>query len=137
MPDNESAMAVAQEWMAKADNDLRSAEYLLKMEDCPTDTVCFHAQQCVEKCLKALLVTQGTEFQKTHDLAKLTILVPSRLRPSLDDKEQDRLTEYATVTRYPGDYEAISLSEARQAVRTARRVRREVRKTLEKKPLFQ
>ncbi len=137
MPGNENAMAVAHEWVAKADNDLRLAEYLLKMEDCPTDTICFHAQQCVEKCLKAPLVTQGTEFQKTHDLAKLVILLPSRLRPSLDAKEQDRLTEYATVTRYPGDYEPISLSEARQAVRTARRVRREVRKILEKKPLFQ
>ena len=91
----------------------------------------------MEKCLKALLVSQGTEFQKTHDLAKLMILVPPRLRPSLDDKEQDRLTEYATVTRYPGHYEPISLTEARQAVRTARRVRREVRRILEKKPLFQ
>jgi HEPN domain-containing protein len=136
MPDNEKAVAVAQEWMAKADNDLRSAEYLLKMEDCPTDTICFHAQQCAEKCLKALLVAQGTELQKTHDLAKLMILVPPRLRPSLDDKEQDRLTEYATVTRYPGDYEPISLSEARQAVRIARRVRREARKVLGEKPLF-
>lgn len=43
MPGDENALAVAHEWMAKADNDLRSAEYLLKMEDCPTDTVCFHA----------------------------------------------------------------------------------------------
>ena len=136
MPENDDVMAVAQEWMVKADNDLRSAEYLLKMEDCPTDTICFHAQQCVEKCLKALLVTQGMEVQKTHDLAKLMVLLPSRLRPSLDDREQDKLTEYATVTRYPGDYEPISLGEARQAVRTARRVRREVRKILEKKPLF-
>jgi HEPN domain-containing protein len=137
MSDNENAMAVAHEWMTKADNDLRSAEYLLKMEDCPTDTICFHAQQCVEKCLKALLVTQGTGFKKTHDIEELVALLPPRLRPSLDDKEQDRLTEYATVTRYPGDYEPISLTEARQAVRTARRVRREVRKILEEKPLFQ
>jgi HEPN domain-containing protein len=137
MPDNENALAVAGEWMAKADNDLRSAQYLLKMEDCPTDTTCFHAQQCVEKCLKALLVAQGTGFKKTHDLEGLMALLPPRLRPSLDDKEQDRLTEYATITRYPGGYEPISLSEARRAVRTARRVRREVGRLLEKKPLFQ
>lgn len=90
----------------------------------------------MEKCLKALLVTQGREVQKTHDLAKLMALLPSRLRPSLEDSEQDKLTEYATVTRYPGDYEPISLTEARQAVRAARRVRREARKVLEKKPLF-
>ncbi len=137
MPDNENALAVAHEWMAKADNDLRSAEYLLKMEDCPTDRICFHAQQCVEKCLKALLVTQGTGFRKTHDLEELMALLPPRLRPSLDDTDQDRLTEYATITRYPGNYEPISLSEARQAVRTARGVRRDARKILEKKPLFQ
>jgi len=129
-------MTVAKEWMAKAENDLKSAACLLKTKDCPTDAVCFHAQQCVEKYLKALLVALGTEFRKIHDVGELIILLPYRLRPSLDDQEQDRLTEYATVTRYPGDYEPISLSEARQAVAIARRVRREVRKVLEEKPLF-
>jgi len=136
MPENESAMAVAHEWMAKADNDLKSAAYLLKIKDCPTDTVCFHAQQCVEKYLKALLVVQGTEFRKIHDLGELVTLLPPRHHSLLHDQEQDRLTEYATVTRYPGDYEPISLTEARQAVKIARRVRREVRKILEEKPLF-
>jgi HEPN domain-containing protein len=136
MPENEKAMTVAREWTAKADNDLKAAAYLLKVEDCPTDTVCFHAQQCVEKYTKALLVSQGTAFRKTHDLGELTALLPPRLRPSLDDKERDRLTEYATITRYPGDYEPISLTEARQAVKIARRVRREVRRILEEKPLF-
>jgi HEPN domain-containing protein len=76
------------------------------------------------------------EVKKTHDLTKIMVLLPSRLRPSLDDQEQDRLTEYATVTRYPGDYEPISLTEARKAVAVARRIRREVRKFLEDKPLF-
>ena len=33
MPDNERIKAVSQEWMAKANNDLRSAAYLLKMKD--------------------------------------------------------------------------------------------------------
>jgi len=129
-------MAVVKEWMAKAESDLKSAAHLLKVKDCTTDTVCFHAQQCVEKYLKALFVARGLDFPKTHDLGELIVLLPARVRPHLDDREQDRLTDYATVTRYPGDYELISLSEARQAVKIARRVRREVRKILEKKPLF-
>ena len=129
-------MAVAREWMAKADNDLKSATYLLRIKDCPTDAVCFHAQQCVEKYLKALLVALGTGFRKVHDLEELVSLLPRRHQTLLDEKEQDRLTEYATVTRYPGNYEPISLSEARQAVKIARRIRREVRKILEEKPLF-
>lgn len=136
MPANDKTMAVVREWAAKAENDLKSAAHLLKMEDCPTDTVCFHAQQCVEKYLKALLVAQELEFPKTHDLGELIVLVPARIRPRLDDKERDRLTDYATVMRYPGDYEPISVAEAGQAVKIARRVRREVRKLLERKPLF-
>jgi len=136
MPANDRIMAVVREWVAKAESDLKSATHLLKMEDCPADSVCFHAQQCVEKYLKALLVAQGLEFPKTHDLGELIVLLPPRLRPSLDDQEQDRLTDYATITRYPGDYEPISAAEARQAVKIARRVRRGIRELLEKKPLF-
>jgi len=41
----------------------------------------------------------------------------------------------ATVTRYPGDYEPISVAEAREAVKIARRVQREARKLLADKPL--
>ena len=43
---------------------LRTPAYTLRMgKDCPTDTVCFHAQQCAEKYLKALLVLRELEFQ--------------------------------------------------------------------------
>jgi len=42
-------------WVEKAENDLRNGEYVLTLEEeCPTDTVCFHAHQCAEKYLKAL-----------------------------------------------------------------------------------
>ena len=137
MPANDRIMTVVREWVAKAENDLKSAAHLLKMKDCPVDNVCFSAQQCVEKYLKALLITQGFAFPKTHDLGELIALLPARLRPSLDSEEQDMLTDYATVTRYPGNYEPISVTEARKAVKIARRVRREVRKLLAKKPLFE
>jgi HEPN domain-containing protein len=136
MPEGKSSMVVALEWAAKAENDPRSAAHLLKIKDCPTDTVCFHAQQCIEKYLKALLAAQGRDFRRTHDIGELTTLLPARLRPALDEKEQDRLTEYATVTRYPGDYEPISLSEARRAVGTARRVRKDILRLLAEKPPF-
>ncbi len=39
-----------------------------------------------------------------------------------NDEAQDRLTEYGTVTRYPGNYEPITLDEAREAVKVARRI---------------
>jgi HEPN domain-containing protein len=56
-------------WIKKAENDLITAEHSLDIKpDPPTDTICFHAQQCIEKCLKAYLVEQEIEFEKTHAL---------------------------------------------------------------------
>jgi HEPN domain-containing protein len=47
---------VIAQWVSKAEEDLTAAEYLLTMGgQCPFATVCFHAQQLVEKYLKALL----------------------------------------------------------------------------------
>lgn len=122
---------MAREWVQKAENDLKNGSHTLRLEEsCPRNTVCFHAQQCVEKYVNALLVLEGIDFPKTHDVRRLVALLPSRFRPELAPEEQDRLTDYATVTRYPGDYEPISLSEARRAVAIARRVRRQIRKML-------
>ena len=120
MPEIDKVLKVVSEWVLKADNDLKTGFYTLEMDDeCPTDTVCFHAQQCVEKYLKALLVLKSIPFPKTHNIEELIGLLPEDSRPKLADRDQDRLTEYASVTRYPGDYEPILLAEARRAVRIA------------------
>ena len=73
---------------------------------------------------------KGIPFPKTHNIEDIIALLPPGSRPKLTEKDQDKLTEYATVTRYPGDYEPISLGEAKKAVRIARRVRRQIRKLL-------
>jgi HEPN domain-containing protein len=131
MSGDDAVVAVIREWVEKAENDLANAAFTLRMgADCPTDTVCFHAQQCVEKYLKALLVLKGAGVPRTHDLRVLMKLLPAALRPDLDVSQQDRLTEYATVARYPGDYEPLPLSEARAAVRLARRIRQSARRLL-------
>lgn len=46
MPDPDKVISVVRDWVAKAENDLKNAAYTLKLgKDCPTDTVCFHAQR--------------------------------------------------------------------------------------------
>lgn len=66
MPEIEKIITVVSEWVNKAENDLKNAVYTLEMgEECPTDRVCFHAQQVVEKYLKALLVLNGIPFPTT------------------------------------------------------------------------
>ena len=114
--------------MAKAENDWKAVRLALRGgKESPVDVACFHAQQCVEKYLKVILVWNRTEFPKTHNISELAALIPKVVRPPLTNEEQDRLTEYATVMRYPGDYEAILLSEARKAVGIARRTRKAAR----------
>ena len=131
MPAPNPVIAVVREWLVKADHDLLTAAHTLTLgADCPTDTVSFHAQQCVEKHIKAVLVFRATPFPKTHDITVLRGLLPPKLRPKMDRKSQKRLTDYATVKRYPDAEPDISLAEARQAVALARRVRREVRRHL-------
>ena len=131
MPVPKGVITVIREWLSKADNDLKNAVHTLTMgKECPTDTVCFHAQQCVEKYIKALLVFRATPFPKTHNIRVLRTLLPPKLRPKLDRTVQDRLTDYATVLRYPESGPDVPLTEARKAVAIARRFRKEVRKHL-------
>ena len=127
----EAVIALVRDWLRKADNDLINAVHTLKLGgECPTDTVCFHAQQCVEKHLKALLVLLGIPFSRTHDIAHLMSMVPLALAPSLNADQQDLLTDYAASIRYPSSNDEVSLSEARKAVAMARLVRREIRRQI-------
>jgi HEPN domain-containing protein len=135
MPDAESVALVAAEWVARAEDDLKNAAHTLRLgRTCPTGTVCFHAQQCVEKYLKAYLVCQGVYFAKTHEIEELVSLLPDKARPTLSAEEQALLTEYAVGPRYPG-WRDVPLSEARRAVALARRARKHVRSLLPKPAL--
>jgi HEPN domain-containing protein len=132
MKKSDHSAAVAAEWIVKAENDLLNGTHTLTLgARCPTDTVCFHAQQCAEKYLKALLTLRGTDFPKTHDLEALAARIRNGDRPVLLADDLARLTRYATITRYPGA-ETIKLSEARGAISAARRIRRAVRKVVPK-----
>lgn len=129
MPASDPVGIVARQWAQKAEGDLINATHTLTIaENCPTETACFHAQQCVEKYLKSVLVLRGVDFPRTHSIRSLMEMLPAGLRPKLTVIEQDQLTEYATTTRYPGDYEPISITDARRAIRLANRVRSEIRK---------
>ena len=124
------------QWVEKAENDLINAEHTLKLKkNCPFDTVCFHAQQCAEKYLKALLVYRSIEFLKNHNLRLLMQLIPAEVALGLDRKSVIGLTRYAIDARYPGDWEPLTREEAKQAVAIARKVREAVRARLPKEVL--
>jgi HEPN domain-containing protein len=135
MHDVEKVHRVVREWVHKAENDLQAAIRLLRSgEGFPADAVCFHAEQWVEKYLKAYLTWAAIDFPKTHDIRLLLSLLPEDTRPELTAEEQRKLTAYATGARYPG-WEDIPPSEAEYAVKLARRVRSRLRKILRRKTL--
>ena len=64
----------ALEWVEYAEEDLIIAKSALRRSKPLTIGSCFHSQQCAEKYLKAILVSQNVEFPKTHDLLILNTL---------------------------------------------------------------
>src|SRR4051794_9250585 len=92
------------DWMSKADNDLLNIENNLGATDIPWDTICFHAQQVVEKLLKAFLVLNQQVPPRTHDLvALLTACAGFERKLRVLEIDCRSLTTYAVSTRYPDD----------------------------------
>lgn len=117
-------------WAAKAEEDWRLARASIRLfRKISAYGACFHAQQCAEKYLKALLVAQGERFSKVHDLRKLhEECEAAGVLVAVDVNQLDLLTHYAVQVRYPG--EDPTADEAREAVKIAQAVRRYTRKFL-------
>jgi HEPN domain-containing protein len=62
-------------WIAKAEEDFETALNLMNQNWPFREIVAFHAQQAVEKYLKAFLIRHEIEFPKTHDIGALLELV--------------------------------------------------------------
>ncbi len=117
---DETKLAVRQ-WRIKAQSDWTTVEILLRSEQCPADTVCFHCQQFVEKLLKALLTGHGIEAPKTHDVRRLIQLVePFAPELSRFSDASDTLTVHGVESRYPGDWQEIDPQEMNEVVELAR-----------------
>ncbi len=66
---------IISQWLEKAEQDLKAAEALASGETFLYFPACFHAQQAVEKFLKALLTDLQVEFPKTHSIEYLIQLL--------------------------------------------------------------
>jgi HEPN domain-containing protein len=100
--------------LSLAREDLAAAEALERAERVSDAPVGFHAQQAVEKALKAAVAGCGQDFPFTHDIGLLMQLCEDAgLELPADLAEADRLTPYAAAIRYGlGDPGAVSTSDA-------------------------
>lgn len=118
------------EWIQKGEDDYDAAQTLLRQRRRPMPAmVCYHCQQSAEKYLKAFLLQHNVHFERTHELGELNDLCVE-----VDGTFQfisdwlKLLDPYATETRYPG--RVIEIAEAREAVATAKHIRKFVRAKL-------
>jgi len=96
---------LAAEWVSKAEGDFAIVDRDSRARKNPCcDGICFHAQQCAEKYLKARLCQAGLHFPKVHDLSVLLeqVLVCEPLGEAYR-ADLSYLSDFAVHFRYPGE----------------------------------
>ncbi len=96
---------ITTEWIMKAEGDYHTMLRESQASDFPNyDAVCFHAQQCAEKYLKAILCQAAIQFTKIHDLTAILEIV-LETKPDWERFREDLayLSAFAVSSRYPGD----------------------------------
>ena len=85
----------------KAEDDAKAMQLLAPNPEISDEIIGFHAQQAVEKWLKAVLGSRGIEFEYTHDLHRLIAEVIAAVGEfPFDTAEVVALTEHAVPLRY-------------------------------------
>ena len=118
---------ISREWIDKAEGDFVMMEREGRARKQRNhDGICFHAQQCAEKYLKARLIEADVDFKKTHDLMSLLDCVVAT-EPLWEAYRMDLayLAEFAVLFRYPG--ESATREQSRDAIRRCRRFREAAR----------
>jgi len=121
MPPKEIEAGEPEDWLRHAWSDLELARVgrnsKILLED-----LCFHSQQAAEKALKAVLVLKSVPFPKTHNIGTLLDLLSEGSNLPEEVKGSASLTDYAVLTRYPGDLEPVTEEEYLEALRIAQAV---------------
>lgn len=111
------------EWIAHAQSDLNLAQLGKSSHDVLHEQICFHAQQSVEKALKAVLLFRKIDFPLTHDLEELSdILEEAGIPLPSDTLDLGILTPYAIETRYPGHWGELTGQDVDEAISLAEKV---------------
>jgi predicted nucleotidyltransferase/HEPN domain-containing protein len=123
MADGSARMDDTKTWLAKAENDLKSADHLFGASPPLLGTAVFCCQQAAEKTLKGFLAWHDVPFAKTHDIEELGVACIA-LDANLNDtvRRASSLTDYAWKFRYPGragDPLEPSLEQTKDAIEIA------------------
>ena len=114
-----------QEWNDNAAEDLAMARYLFNGDY--FRGACYHAQQAVEKTLKARLLSKGWQLEKIHNIRRLNALCEEyKCSPGIPDDDISFLDSIYR-SRYPAETGLLphgepGREEARRSIQCAERV---------------
>jgi HEPN domain-containing protein len=115
-------------WTENGAGDLTVAKHLIEtLRPMPVEIICFHAQQAVEKTLKAIIAYNEEEIQKTHVIADIVERC-NELGANIEVEEAvaTALTKYAVVVRYRQDTRDFTEDDAKFAVKQAEKIIQDV-----------
>lgn len=88
-------------WLFRGKEDIAVIDSLFNTDsELYASTICFHAQQAVEKFLKAFLVYHNVDFPRTHDVDFL-LLECKRIDSKDFDIDLGSLSDFGVNLRYP------------------------------------
>jgi hypothetical protein len=94
--------------MEKAAGDEKSLFRLIGEDDIPDDGLGFHAQQAVEKMIKAVLAHNDVSYERTHNIAYLLKLLDGASIPKPNTAaDLPNLSPWAAEFRYARQPEAV------------------------------
>jgi len=93
---------ISREWLRKAQDDLDVIEEI-KNKKHLTNMVAFHAQQAIEKSLKAIIDEFDLGFVKIHQIETLLEIVKEHVEADIDHEIVQILDSLYIESRYPVD----------------------------------
>lgn len=111
---NQEKKEYIENWLFRAREDISLIKNLVDSGiESYTSSICFHAQQGVEKYLKSFLILHDIDFPRTHDV---DYLLSECQKIDINSFEIDlkSLTEFGVSIRYPDDFFIPSVKEAQE-----------------------
>jgi|SRR6056297_701553 len=129
---NPEKKAYISNWLFRAREDISVMQNLEQSGlEYYVSTICFHAQQAVEKYLKAYLILHDIDFPRTHDVDYL-LLECQKIDANQFDFDFRSLTEFGVSVRYPDDFYIPGIGETKEYIEVALDVKDLVEKTIER-----
>ena len=94
---------ISREWLKSAKSDIETIDAILEKEQL-THIVAFHSQQCVEKCLKAVIEEFELQAGKIHNLITLKEIVSKVKEFNFSEDILSVLNTLYIDSRYPGAF---------------------------------